>query len=280
MPASPGEQRQPRPDRPRLVFAHANGFPAGSYRRFLAALQTDYRVEAPPQLGHDPAYPVAMGWQTLAEELLDQLSRGGPDPVWLVGHSLGGVLAFLAAQRQPRRLHGFVMLDPPLVFGWRGPLLAAARRLGLIDRLTPAGRSLGRRDRWPDRESARKHFAGRGLFRDFDAEGLSDYVEAGTVADATGDSVRLAFDPSVEVTVFRQLPAWLHREPAPVRVPGAVIVAEGSDVTHRGDLERFRRRHEVRIEAVPGGHLFPLERPHAAAEAVHRAIGTLARARG
>ncbi|PWG61028.1 alpha/beta fold hydrolase [Sediminicurvatus halobius] len=256
--------------RPRLVFAHANGFPAGSYRRFLAALETAFRVEAPERLGHDPAYPVGLGWPTLAEELLERISAGGSERTWLVGHSLGGVLAFLAALRQPRRLHGFVMLDPPLVFGWRGPALATARRLGLIDRLTPAGRSQGRRSRWPDAASAAAHFRSRALFRDFDAEAIEDYVAAGTVAD--GDGVRLAYDPAVEVEIFRQLPAWLHREPAPVPVPGAVLTARGSTVTHRGDLARFRRHHGVAVHEVPGGHLFPLERPGEAAEAVQAAV--------
>lgn len=234
--------------RPRLVFAHANGFPAGSYRRFLQALDRDYRVEAPAQLGHDGAYSVAPEWRGLADELLDHVTRNGAEPAWLVGHSLGGVLALLAALRQPRRLRGFVMLDPPLVFGWRGAMLAAARRLGLADRLTPAGRSRGRRAQWPDRDAAIAHFRGRGLFRGFDDAGLADYVDSATAAD--GEGVRLTFEPAVEAAIFRQLPAWLHREPAPVRAPGVVVVARGSAVTHRGDLARFRRRHGVTVQEI------------------------------
>jgi len=259
--------------RPRLVFAHANGFPAGSYRRFLTDLEARFRVEAPDRLGHDPSYGIGPGWRGLVDELLDHIARNGPEPPWVVGHSMGGVLAFMAALKQPSRLRGFVMLDPPIVFGWRGPLLGIARRLGLIDRLTPAGDSRGRRRQWPDRDSALAHLGSRPLFREFDREALADYVDA-AVVEASG-GVTLRYDPEVEVEVFRRIPNHLHREPAPVQVPGAVLVARESAITHPGDLRRLQRRHQLLVASTTGGHLFPLISPQGAAAAVRQTIERL-----
>lgn len=258
---------------PTLFFAHANGFPAGSYRQFLAPLERKFRIVAPDALGHNPDYPIAPNWHGLADELLDEIAADGSEKVVGVGHSLGGVLMFLAALRQPRRFHAFVMLDPPILFGWPGVVAAAAKRLGTIDRLTPAGRTRGRRSWWPDRETALADFRGKPLFRRFTQACLRDYVDSGTVESEGG--VRLRYDPDVEVEIFRHIPHALHREPAPVRVKGAILAARDGNVMRPGDLERMRRRHHLLVREVEGGHMFPMERPEGAAAELSDVIRTL-----
>ena len=41
--------------KPLLYFAHANSYPAGSYRQFLAHLGEHYTVRSLDMFGHDPA---------------------------------------------------------------------------------------------------------------------------------------------------------------------------------------------------------------------------------
>ena len=77
--------------RPRLVFAHANGFPGLSYRSLLDPLAESFDLHPLDRLGHHPDYPVNHNWGNLVEELLSYL----PDtdaPLLGVGHSLGGTL--------------------------------------------------------------------------------------------------------------------------------------------------------------------------------------------
>lgn len=261
------------PTRPTLFFAHANGFPAGSYRRFLEPLRARFDVRAPEKLGHHPDYPPHPNWSALADELLDALSAETAEPVIGVGHSLGGVLTFLAAVRQPRRFRCFVMLDPPAVFGPRAWMTALAKRLGFIDRVTPAGRTAGRRDIWPDRDQALAYFRGKGLFARFDPRCLADYVDAGTVA--TGEGVRLVYEPEKEVSIFRNVPHDLAAQPAPVPVPGAIVLGRESMVTRPGDIRRLARRHHLRTSEHEGGHMFPLEHPESAAGHLTEVIDAL-----
>ena len=258
---------------PPLLFVHANGFPAGCYRRFLKGLQPEYRVLAPERLGHHPDYPLR-NWVGLTDELLDWLAAHTSEPVHAVGHSLGGVLAFLAAVRQPRRFADVVMLDPPVVFGWTGWVVAAAKRLGLMDRITPAGASRGRRAHWESPGQALEHLRQKRLFAAFDPGCLDDYVRFGT--QATADGVRLVFDPGREVEIFRQLPHDLHRQPAPLAVPGTLLVASHDSVARPPDLRRFRRRHRLRLEHCRGSHMFPLEHPGESAAAVRRCLERMA----
>ncbi|MFM7505218.1 MAG: hypothetical protein ACKO3M_01400, partial [Rubrivivax sp.] len=51
------------PDTRTIVFSHANGFPAGTYRVLFEAWQAaGWRVLALPRLGHDERFPVTSGW--------------------------------------------------------------------------------------------------------------------------------------------------------------------------------------------------------------------------
>ena len=45
--------------KPTLVFSHANGYPAGTYRQlFKIWRDAGWRVLAVDKFGHDPRYPV------------------------------------------------------------------------------------------------------------------------------------------------------------------------------------------------------------------------------
>ena len=83
---------------PHLVFSHANGFPAGTYRvlfeRWRAA---GLQVHALERFGHDPRYPVASNWRALRDQLIDFIDAEVGGPAILVGHSLGGLVSLLAA---------------------------------------------------------------------------------------------------------------------------------------------------------------------------------------
>src|SRR5690606_21433847 len=82
--------------RPTLVFSHANGFPGGSYRTFLAPFANHFDLHPVDRFGHDPAYPVDAEWDSLSRQLEDFMAPL-PKPLVGMGHSMGGVLTFLVA---------------------------------------------------------------------------------------------------------------------------------------------------------------------------------------
>lgn len=104
--------------RPLLVFSHANGFPSGTYRKFLDELSGVADVIAPDMYGHDPRFPVDDNWGNLALELLAFLRERADRPVYGIGHSMGAMVTFMAAHREPERFRAIVMLDPPVINGF------------------------------------------------------------------------------------------------------------------------------------------------------------------
>lgn len=251
--------------RPVLFFAHANGFPAPCYRALLEPLAARYRIGYVEAFGTDPRYPVTERWPRLIEQLEHALEReSGGAPVYGVGHSLGGYLTFLAAARRPELFRAVVLLDAPIIGALRGRMLGATKRLGIVDRVTPAGATRDRRSEWDSREQARAHFRSRRLFRDFSETCLEDFVRCGLVR-AHG-KLRLRIDPRIEYQVYRTIPHDMARYVGALAIPAGFIGGERSEVVRRVGLAATRKRFVLR--RAPGGHLFPFEHPAEAARAI------------
>ncbi|MBB3143278.1 alpha/beta fold hydrolase [Halomonas organivorans] len=248
-----------------LVFAHANGFPGLSYRSLLAPLAERFDLHPLDRLGHHPDFPVGHNWLALRDELLERLDDFDT-PVIGVGHSMGGVLMAMAAEQSPERFRGVVMLDPPLMLGFDALAMKAIKRLGLADRFTPAGRTLGRRDSWPSAQAMRDYLRRRRLFRRFTEQALDDYVDGGT-RELDDGRVVLLYDPDIEVAIFRHLPDHLDQLPDLLQVPVGVLAGRDSDLLTPRRCRRLRRRG-VRVGQVPGGHMFPMEYPEATRNAL------------
>ncbi len=123
-------------DTPILHFAHANGFPAGCYNKLFGLLRGDYTVIAIEQMGHNSHYPVDDNWENLTRELIDYIERNaGGSAIIGIGHSMGGILTFLASYKRPELFKGIIMLDPPLAYGPLAFFLYLGKKLGLRERL-------------------------------------------------------------------------------------------------------------------------------------------------
>jgi len=233
-------------------------------------LEPGFEIHYVNTIGHDPRYPVTDSWPHLVSELIGQVERHR-EPVLGVGHSLGGHLTTLAALRRPDLFRAIILLDSPILGGWRGALFNIVKRFGLADRVTPAGATRERRAVWPSSQEAYAHFRDKAAFRDFDPECLHDYATLGTRPDPGG--VRLVFDPEVEYRIYRAFPHALAKELPALRVPGGLICGRGSADVRQFGLATTRRY--FRVVCVEGGHLFPFEHPEAAARAIREMTGAL-----
>lgn len=243
----------------RIFFAHANGFPSGTYRKLFDALAPGYSVTHLEQHGHDPRFPVDDNWQNLVQELLEQL-EAFQQPIWGVGHSLGGMLHYHAALQRPELYRGVVMLDSPMPTWFDQAVIWAAKRFGFIDRLTPAGRTLGRREEFNSAEDAQRYFSSKPLFKRFDPDCLNAYVEHGLKPSDNG--VRLRFEPDIEIQIYRSVPHITPGWPHALEIPLAVVRGRQSRVVlpHHAYLLRLVAHGES--HTLPGGHMFPLEHPN------------------
>lgn len=254
---------------PIIHFAHANGFPLGSYRVLLDKLSEAFELQGVSQIGHDPRWPVSNNWDALVDEQLSLVGRSA-EPVWGVGHSLGGVLLYRAALKNPGYFKGLILLDPPLyISGLRPWLLKFAKRTGRIDRVTPARQSRYRRKSWPDERAVLEYLQSRALFRHFDERCLADYVAAGTKAQS-GERV-LTFEPEVEYQIFCGIADNLWGSGRKMKVPVSVLTSEQASVIPEDGI-RGIQRSGFHWQPVPGGHLFPLEHPESTADLIQAMI--------
>jgi len=248
-----------------VIFLHATGFNASTYRQCLGLASERSRIVALDQRGH--------GLSTLPSDA-DGLEDWGPfgddllhatealklsQPVVLSGHSMGGAVSLHAAAALGDRVKGLVLFDPVIMSvreprKWvDAPLVVGARR---------------RRPRFTSKQAALEAYLGRGAFKTWPPQAVADYVEDGFRPD--GIEVTLTCAPAWEAAIFS---VSTLRDPidslAKVSVPVSVLKAEHGATCHldaRRHIDPFPERSLV---TVPGSsHFLPMERPDLVAKSL------------
>ncbi|MDP3171671.1 MAG: alpha/beta fold hydrolase, partial [Polaromonas sp.] len=143
----------PTTPKPLIVFSHGNSFPASTYGVLFQSLKArGFQVRAIEKFGHDPHYPVTSNWPCLVQQLADfsaeAVEKTG-EAVFLVGHSLGGFLSLMCAARNPelggQPVRGVLLIDSPILGGWRAAALSVAKRAQLVGSISPGAVSRKRR---------------------------------------------------------------------------------------------------------------------------------------
>jgi pimeloyl-ACP methyl ester carboxylesterase len=269
-----------------VVFSHANSFGADTYRVLFDALkQRGFAAHAIPQLGHDPRYPVTNNWPHLVQQLVDftqaKVDATGA-PLMLVGHSLGGFLSLMVASQAPKLVRGVVLLDAPIVGGWRASALNLAKRTRLVSSVSPGAVSRKRRQHWPSPEAALAHFQSKKAFAKWHPQVLADYVAFGTKDELiNGQTQRvLSFAREVETAIYNTLPSNLEAmlKKHPVKCPVTFIGGLRSAEMRQVGMTLTQRITQGRIMMLDGTHLFPMEKPLVTATAIETALLNMATA--
>jgi len=261
---------------PLIVFSHANSFPASTYRVLFKHLRArGFRVRAVDKYGHDPKYPVTNNWPHLVQQLADfaqaEVDKAG-EPAWLIGHSLGGFLSLMAAARHPALAKGVVMLDSPVLGGWKATTLGLIKSTQIVAAVSPGAVSKRRRTHWPDEAAALAHFQRKKAFARWDPAVLHDYIRHGT-HDQDGQRV-LSFTRDVETAIYNNLPDNLERlfRHHPLRCQVAFIGGLHSREMKQVGMQMTEQLTHGRITMLDGTHLFPMEMPAVTAAAIEAAV--------
>ena len=256
-----------------LIFVHANGFNALTYRTLLAPLSGSLRIWAPDLRGHGGTTLPAEGgrrrdWHDHRDDLVALLDALDGPPVILAGHSMGGTSALLAAAERPDRVGGLVLFDPVIWSRWA----VAAFKLPLLDRMAsriPLVRSALRRRRvFDSREQAMAGYLGRGAFRGWPEMMLADYIADGLVE--TPEGYALACDPAWEASNYAAQSHDPWRALKQLDCPVTVLKAEGASPCRLP--ENPRGLPHVTVGTVPGGtHFFPMLQADIARDALFEA---------
>lgn len=260
-----------------LIFSHANSFPAGTYRFLFELLRArGFDVHALDRFGHDERYPVTSNWPHLVQQLADfaePLVQRWGQPAFMVGHSLGGFVSVMTAAQHPHLARGVLMLDSPLISGWRATSLEVAKRTQLVGNVSPGKISRKRRNMWPSRDEALALFQSKKAFARWHPQVLQDYIDQG-LANTPEGQVTLHFSREEETAIYNNLPhnlnALLRRHP--LRCPVAFIGGLYSKEMKQVGMDMTRRITHGRTMLVDGGHLFPMEQPHMTAAAIEASL--------
>lgn len=254
----------PQGQAPDVIWLHANGFNARTYRHTLGPLTGRLNILAVDQRGHGATpQPSDIAGKTDASDMRDDLlalleAIDAPAPVVLAGHSIGGCVAMLAAAEAPRRVRALALFDPVIMS--RETMEAALRGEGMESVLVSKAR--GRRRSFASKAEALETYGGRSIFRTWPREALEDYVEAG-FRELPDGSVELTCAPEWEAAVFashaHDIWGAMSRVEAPVRIWRAEI---GSTCAVATSAEFPRPPGQAEVVTVAGAtHFLPIERP-------------------
>ena len=225
---------------PALVFLHYWGGSSRTWQHVVDALSPDYRTVAIDQRGWGSSAAPDAGYalSDLAGDVLAVVDSLALESYILVGHSMGGKAAQLAASRRPRGLRGLVLVAPapptPLALpldARRGMVHAYDSRASIVATLQQV-------------------LAPDGL-----PDGDLDTVIADSLAGASPAKAAWPLATSQEdITAVVPL----------IDVPVIVISGEHDRVDPPEVLRRelLPRIPQARLVVLPGvGHLLPLEAP-------------------
>ena len=271
----------------RLIFSHANSFAASTYGVLFKSLQArGFTVHAIEKFGHDSQYPVTNNWPHLVQQLLDftqaEVQKAGA-PVFLAGHSFGGFVSLMAAALKPELARGVLLLDSPILGGWRATTLGVIKSAQLVGSISPGAVSHRRRNSWPSQEAALEHFRHKKAFARWDPQVLHDYIAHGTHDEGRGDEKKrvLSFDRAVETAIYNTLPDNLDRllRHHPIKCPVAFVGGTESVEMKQVGMALTGKITRGRILMLSGSHLFPMEQPIATAAAMEAALFDLSSCR-
>lgn len=239
----------------------------------LDAFDGSFDIFSIDKVGGSDDYPISENWPHLVDEVISNIEKHSSKPVIALGHSLGGVLSFLASHKKPSLFKMVIMLDAPVLGPVKSFLLKLVKCLGLIDAVTPAAKAKKRRTHWASKDDAWHYFRQKPLFRYFSAECLDDFIHYGLTKDGKGE-YRLLFDRDKETDIYRTIPHNMPKQCNP-HVPIALIYGKDSDIISKLDIVYMRARHNMLILPCPGTHMFPMEHPKTTVLKINEAIATL-----
>lgn len=249
------------PDRPvDLIFVHANGFNARTYRSLLQPLSNALRIWAPDLRGHGrsqlPVKPQGRrSWGDHRDDLISLIEALDGPPVALAGHSIGGTSSLLAAAERPDRVSRLLLLDPVI---WRRDMTLAMNLPGLrhmAARSSMVVNTLKRRSVFESREQALEAYRGRGAFKGWSEMALTDYLIDGL--RETDKGVELACSPAWEASNYASQAHNPYRALRRYRGRVKVLKAAKGSLCSLTGHDRFVAPIELQSVAG-GGHLFPL----------------------
>lgn len=122
------------PQSPPLVLLHALGETSANWEKVASALAADHAVYALDLRGHGNSDRAdAYSLVDMRDDVLGFLALRQLAPVDMIGHSMGGIVAYLVAQAWPEAINRLVLEDPAPPLPANPPRTVPERPDGTLD---------------------------------------------------------------------------------------------------------------------------------------------------
>lgn len=264
-------------DRPLLVFSHATGFHAATYVPLLSQLCAEMDIIAPDGRGHGmttlQAHPHSLhSWKRYYSDLahvVDSLQR----PVFLAGHSIGGLCSLAVAASRPQAVRGVISMDPVMLDPTQGIPFRMLQLIGRSDRFPLAAGAKRRRAQFASTDEAFATYRQKRSFSSWPDEWLRAYVD-GAFAPAGEGMVRLRCNPAWECRTFAMGECWPWRFIGSIKAPVSLLVAQRDTTCSLRSRRKAKALHpHWDIHEVAGtSHFLPMEKTGEIAQALREFV--------
>jgi pimeloyl-ACP methyl ester carboxylesterase len=253
---------------PALLFSHATGFNAQTYRTLLQPLSDRLQMYAIDSRGHGftslPALPgSAKDWIIYRDDTVRFLDGLDGRPMILAGHSMGATVNLLVALHRPDLVRALVMIEPvfmPSKWSWvylQHALTSGKRGNDLAEKAER------RRDIFESIDAAEDSYRGRGAFKTWLPGLLHDYLKGGLLPNENDTRLHLACTPAWEAETFRSTPFGVTGLSTRLRCPVTIIYGGLSTTCSDAEARRFAHNHAGtrRVRIARATHFLPMEYP-------------------
>lgn len=246
-----------------IHFAHANGYSPESYNQLLHPLTNDYQVIGMLQrpLWQNTDYTLIKNWHQLADDMIQFFDEQKIMGVIGLGHSLGGVVSVLAANKRPDLFSKLVLIEP-VIFPKLMTTINHLMPMALRKKYVPVAKvALKRRDHWSSEQELFDSYRKKKIFALMSDSSIWDWIKAGTMPDDRG-GVTLRFTKQWEAHMYATVTNVLDGLDK-LKIPFYILKGENTNVISDKMWTKLNSKYptERLIEYKKATHLLPLELP-------------------
>lgn len=191
-----------------IHLSPANGIPVASYQSLISYFAPHYRFTGMDCRGAWPdksSPPKYFSWNDHADDLISAIESQYDEPIIGMGHSLGGTVTLLAAQKRPDLFSKLIIIDAAsLPYQIMSNFYQTVPRWLSFKLFKFIKRTHERQRIWSSREAFYDNYRNHSTYRLFTDQAFSDYVNFGLEEQADGQ-FKLIFNPEWESHNFRKV---------------------------------------------------------------------------